>query len=99
MRRKRPPLLKKKPWRKIVTSQNNAPLLSSQDRGFQLRLKSVEGGFAIARWSERGELEQLSFPFATIDAATQFLAIARYDLGFIPSALPHVLMRFQKERA
>jgi hypothetical protein len=64
-----------------------------------LRLKNVEGGFAIARWSERGELEQLSFPFPSIDTARRFLAIANYRLGFIPSVLPHILERFQKKGA
>lgn len=72
---------------------------SKPPKGSQLRLKNVEGGVAIARWSERGELEQLSFPFPSADHARRFLAIANYELGFIPSALPHILKRLQEKRA
>jgi hypothetical protein len=63
-----------------------------------LRLKIVEGGYAIARWSENGFLEQLSFPFDSIEKAREFLAIASYELRFIPSILPSIAERF-KEKA
>ena len=62
-----------------------------------LRLKIVDGGYAIARWSEKGFLEQLSFPFETIEKAREFLAIASYELRFIPSVLPSIDQRFKKE--
>ena len=61
-----------------------------------LRLKIVEGGYAIARWSEQGFLEQLSFPFDCIEKAREFLAIASYELKFIPSVLPHIQQRFHE---
>lgn len=61
-----------------------------------LRLKIVEGGYAIARWSEHGFLEQLSFPFETIEKAREFLAIANYELRFIPSILPSIQQRFNE---
>jgi hypothetical protein len=63
-----------------------------------LRLKIVEGGYAIARWSEQGFLEQLSFPFDSIEKAREFLAIASYELRFIPGVLPSIDKRF-KEKA
>jgi hypothetical protein len=59
-----------------------------------LELIIVEDGIAIGRTNEKGELEQLSFPFETIEKAQQFLTIANYGLKFIPSALPHVQERF-----
>lgn len=68
--------------------------MSRKDSG--LRLKIVEGGYAIARWSEQGFLEQLSFPFDCIEKARQFLAIANYDLKFIPSVLPEIQQRFKE---
>lgn len=61
-----------------------------------LRLKIVEGGYAIARWSEDGFLEQLSFPFDCIEKAREFLSIANYELRFIPSVLPEIQRRFNK---
>lgn len=61
-----------------------------------LRLKIVEGGYAIARWSEKGFLEQLSFPFDCIEKAREFLAIASYELKFIPSVLPEIQQRFNR---
>jgi hypothetical protein len=61
-----------------------------------LRLKIVEGGYAIARWSENGFLEQLSFPFDSIEKAREFLAIASYELRFIPSILPCIQQRFNE---
>jgi hypothetical protein len=48
----------------------------------------VDGGWAIALKHEKGEPEQLSFPFDCIETAQQFLSIANYSLGFIPSILP-----------
>lgn len=48
----------------------------------------VDSGWAIAVKHEKGELEQLSFPFDCIETAQRFLSIANYDLGFIPSVLP-----------
>jgi hypothetical protein len=71
----------------------------TRPKGSQLRLKNVEGGVAIARWSERGELEQLSHAFDSAERARRFLAIASYELGFIPSALPHIMKRLQEKRA
>jgi hypothetical protein len=53
-----------------------------------LCLLPVEGGWAIALKHEKGEPEQLSFPFDCMETAQQFLSIANYDLGFIPSILP-----------
>lgn len=64
-----------------------------------LRLKIVEGGYAIARWSEQGFLEQLSFPFDCIEKAREFLAIASYELKFIPSVLPHIQQRFYEKES
>jgi hypothetical protein len=60
----------------------------------KLRLKIVPGGFAIARWVKEGFLEQLSYPFPTIEMAKQYLSIANYELRFIPSALPVINERF-----
>jgi hypothetical protein len=54
----------------------------------ELCLLLVEGGWAIALKHEKGELEQLSFPFDCMKTAQQFLSIANYGLGFIPSVLP-----------
>ena len=48
----------------------------------------VDGGWAIAVKHEKGELEQLSFSFDCMKTAQQFLSIANYGLGFIPSILP-----------
>jgi hypothetical protein len=48
----------------------------------------VDDGWAIALKHEKGEPEQLSFPFACMEIAQQFLSIANYSLGFIPSILP-----------
>jgi hypothetical protein len=48
----------------------------------------VDGGWAIALKHEKGEPEQLSFSFDCIETAQQFLSIANYSLGFIPSILP-----------
>lgn len=50
----------------------------------------VDGGWAIALKHEKGELLKLSFPFDCMKTAQQFLSIANYRLGFIPSALPTV---------
>lgn len=61
----------------------------------KLRLKIVPGGFAIARWVKEGFLEQLSYPFPTIETARQFLSIADYELKFIPSVLPVISRRFE----
>jgi hypothetical protein len=44
-----------------------------------------------------GALEQLSFPFESIKKAQEFCAIANYGNRFIPSALPHIRERFNKE--
>lgn len=54
----------------------------------ELCLIPVDGGWAIAKRHEKGEPEQLSFPFDCMEKAQQFLSIANYDLGFIPSVLP-----------
>jgi hypothetical protein len=54
----------------------------------ELCLVQVDGGWAIALKHEKGEPEQLSFPFACIETAQQFLSIANYELKFIPSILP-----------
>lgn len=54
----------------------------------ELCLLLVDGGWAIALRHEKGESEQLSFPFDCMEKAQQFLSIANYDLGFIPSVLP-----------
>jgi hypothetical protein len=54
----------------------------------ELCLLPVEGGWAIALKHEKGELEQLSFPFDCMKTAQQFLSVANYSLGFIPSVLP-----------
>lgn len=56
-----------------------------------LELIVSENGVAIGRVNEEGELEQLSFPFDSLEKAQQFLAIANYRLKFIPSVLPGVL--------
>lgn len=60
-----------------------------------MMLVTVEGGHAIARTDASGQVETLSFPFEDRLVAERFLAIARYDLGFVPSALPHVAERFR----
>ena len=60
-----------------------------------LVLVCVDGGWAIARHTDEG-LEQLSFPWEDKEKAREFLAITRVDLGFVPSALPHVLKRFSE---
>lgn len=54
----------------------------------ELCLLLVDGGWAIALRHEKGEPEQLSFSFDCLEKAQQFLSIANYDLGFIPSILP-----------
>jgi hypothetical protein len=61
-----------------------------------LCLKETKNGWTIARVLENGELEQLSFPFGSMEKAQKFCAIANYDNRFIPSALPHIRERFNK---
>jgi hypothetical protein len=46
---------------------------------------------------DNGEIEQLSFPFESMKKAQEFCAIANYEHRFIPSALPHIRERFNKE--
>jgi len=65
----------------------------SSPRQDGLELIVSENGVAIGRVNEEGELEQLSFPFDSLEKAQQFLAIANYRLKFIPSALPHIQER------
>jgi len=62
-----------------------------------LCLKNTGNGWAIARMLDDGEIEQLSFPFESMKKAQEFCAIANYDNRFIPSALPHIRERFNKE--
>ena len=62
-----------------------------------LCLKETKSGWTIARMLDDGELEQLSFPFPSMEKAQKFCAIANYDNRFIPSALPHIRERFKKE--
>ncbi len=62
-----------------------------------LCLKETKNGWTIARVLDDGALEQLSFPFESIKKAQEFCAIANYDNRFIPSALPHIRERFNKE--
>jgi len=45
---------------------------------------------------DSGEIEQLSFPFLSIEKAQKFCAIANYDNRFIPSALLHIREQFNK---
>jgi hypothetical protein len=63
-----------------------------------LGLARVKGGWAIAQWTG-SEWEPLSYPFEDKLKARQFLKLTRPDLGWVPSILPHIEKRINKERA
>jgi hypothetical protein len=59
----------------------------------ELCLAQVDGGWAIALKHEKGEPEQLSFPFACMETAQQFLSIAKlrpkiYSKHFARESIP-----------
>lgn len=52
-----------------------------------LIITPCSGGWCIAERTSEG-FKQISYPWKSKEQAEAFLAIARPDLGFIPSALP-----------
>ena len=50
---------------------------------------SCNGGYCLGFQKENGSFEPASYAWPTKAEAEAFLRIARPDLGFIPSQLPH----------